>query len=60
MFNNYEDLFTLQQELEKLREDETDDFTLIKKLIRHLAIDFEIHRDFLEEFQALLRQQTIN
>ncbi len=60
MFNNYEDLFTLQQELEKLREDETDDFTLIKKLIRHLAIDFEIHRDFLEEFQALLRQQTID
>ncbi len=51
MKENYDDLFTLQRELEKLREEETDDFTRIKELIRSDAIDFGIQRDFKEKFQ---------
>ncbi len=51
MKDNYDDLFPLQHELEKLREDETDDFTRIKELIRSGALDFGIQRDFKEKFQ---------
>ncbi len=58
MYNNYDDLFALQRELEKLREDETDDFTRIKQLIHHLAIDFGIHRDILTEFQSTRLHST--
>ena len=51
---DYSTLFELQRELEGLREDpEVDDFTRIKKLVREIAIDLGIRKEFIHQFQAI-------
>lgn len=58
MFANYDDLFALQRELEKLIEDESDDFSQIKQLIRNLALDLGLHREFIQQFQHSQQQHN--
>lgn len=51
---DYSTLFELQRELERLREDqEVDDLTRIKKLVRSIAIKLGIQQEFITQFQAI-------